>query len=106
MRRKKPKPVPPVEASLLDGIDAIEMLKGLSDEALQIELHNATNTESYLRTMGAVFRNTGAKDQESPAELFEHGAAYSRTTREVILLILFLRHEKGEDGKKNGKGYL
>jgi hypothetical protein len=50
MRRKKQKQVPWLEATPLHGMDAVDELKALTDEALEIELINATNTESYLRT--------------------------------------------------------
>jgi hypothetical protein len=107
MRRKKPKPTPPVEATPLAGIVAIDELKGLSDKELEIELINAGTTEGWLRTTGASFRAAEFEGKDSLAELAEHGAAYARTAREVIAMILFLRTEEKKNGEqKKGGGYL
>jgi hypothetical protein len=57
--------------------------------------------------MSVVFRQADELDDKSPADLMEHGAAYSRIAREVMVLILFLRAEEQKNGdKKKGGGYL
>jgi hypothetical protein len=108
MRRKKQKQqIPWLEPTPLAGMDAVDELKALDDDALKIELHNATETERYLRTMNVLFRQTDDVKHKADAELMEHGAAYSRIAREVMVLILFLRDQEKQNGdKKKGGGYL
>jgi hypothetical protein len=108
MRRKRQqKQIPWLEATPLEGITAIDELRALDDKALGFELHNATETERWLRTTGASFRDAKFEGKDSLAELAEHGAAYARIARETIVLIQFLRNDAEKNGdKKKGGGYL
>jgi hypothetical protein len=110
MRRKKQrKLLPPVEATPIVDAAALRMLRDLSDEALDIELKNATTTEGWLRTTEATLR---AEGPPALADLAEHGAAYCRVAREVMLVLVADRafekqaQEAKENGEKKKGGYL
>ena len=102
--RRKPKQVIQVEATPLESIAAIEELKQLSDEALGIELTNATTTEGWLRSTAASLRGA-PRGLDGLADLVEHGAAYCRVSREVMLLLVAQRADEKKGEKKPG-GYI
>lgn len=105
IRRNRKAPVPPVEATPLESTAAIDELKQLSDEALGIELTNATTTEGWLRSTAAALR-VAPEEPDALADLAEHAAAYCRVSREVMLLLVARRVEEKKDGKKKDGGYL
>ena len=108
MRRKKqkkqpPQPVTQIPATPLEDTAALQELRGLSDEALQIELINATTTEEWFRTSAANFHTEGP---EGLAEFHDHAAAYARITRELIAVQMFLRAQEKGDGPPSPGAYL
>lgn len=112
-RKRKAKLAPMVPPTQMDGIDAIRELQALSDEALDIELVNATNTESWMRTFAASYKGEakGIPEGDQLVNVMRKAADYSRVARETIAIILFLRsgEEQGgkdENGKSGPKGYL
>jgi 2-methylcitrate dehydratase PrpD len=105
IRRSRKGPVPHVEATSLTGTAAIASLRKLSDEALDIELTNATTTEAWLWTTEAALR-ADPREPDALADLAEHAAAYCRVSREVMLLLVAQRVEQKKDGGKKGEGYL
>jgi hypothetical protein len=93
-KRKKQKEFPQVDATPLEDNAALQELKGLTDEALEIELVIATNTEGWLRSTAASLRARG--DADPVADLAERGAAYARIAREVVATTIVLRREQGD----------
>jgi hypothetical protein len=104
MRRKK-KQLPRLEATALIDTAALASLRKLSDEALAIELTNATTTEAWLWTTEAALR-ADPGEPTALADLAERGASYCRISREVMLIFIADRVEekKAKDEKKKGNG--
>jgi hypothetical protein len=89
-RRKKHQVAPRIEASFLGDLGSIEELAALDEEALEAELRNAENVESYLRSVAAGHRD-GDPKSESMADLIDRGASYSRLARESITIMIAAR---------------
>jgi hypothetical protein len=104
MRRKKQKQLPRVEATALIDTAAIASLRKLSDEALDIELTNATTTEAWLWTTEAALR-ADPREPTALADLAERGASYCRISREVMRLLAEQRADE-KNGEKKPGGYL
>lgn len=101
-RRRKPKRFLHMPATPLEGMDMVDGLQKLSDEALRSELKDATNAEAWLRGMSEGFKGL----DESLVGPFTKAAGHARIVREVIALMLFLRQDKKDDGPSSPGGYL
>jgi hypothetical protein len=102
IRRKRKPLIIRVEATPLESMEVIDGLKGLSTDALRVELSEATKSESWLNGMGATFKNDQVADL---GDAFIRSAGFARIAREVIALLIVMRDEK-DGGPASPSAYL
>ncbi len=103
--RKKRKQLPQLGATALESTMALDQLRELSEKGLEVELYNATLTESEMRTLAAGMRADPTKE-DGLAVFLEQAAAYSRVAREYIALVMYVRSQEKKGGDKKKDGYL